>query len=165
MLSLLHWSEDSVIGSITDLSPLDTLFSSSVSLITELVSNTPSVVVVVVVFSVVVFTVVVVVVVVVVVSSGTVIGILCGGGVSSISKPSRPGRNESAERVVSQGGRGLGVVDVVVLVVSEKLRCQPKLFRFRGSDERMHRMAGCCQNFYCKDHLKLEKLNWLKVFI
>ena len=74
-----------------------------------------------------------VVVVVVVVSSGTVIGILCGGGVSSISKPSRPGRNESAERVVSQGGRGLGVVDVVVLVVSEKLRCQPKLFRFRGS--------------------------------
>ena len=74
MLSLLHWSEDSVIGSITDLSPLDTLFSSSVSLITELVSNTPSVVVVV--FSVVVFTVVVVVVVVVVVSSGTVIGIL-----------------------------------------------------------------------------------------
>ena len=76
MLSLLHWSEDSVIGSITDLSPLDTLLSSSVSLITELVSNTPSVVVVVVVFSVVVFTVVVVVVVVVVVSSGTVIGIL-----------------------------------------------------------------------------------------
>ena len=66
---------------------------------------------------------------------------------------------------MSQGGRGLGVVDVVVLVVSEKLRCQPKLFRFRGSDERMHRMAGCCQNFYCKDHLKLEKLNWLKVFI
>ena len=65
---------------------------------------------------VVVFVVVVVLLVVVVVAAGAVTGILRGGGVRSMLKSYRPGRKERAERVVSQGGRGFCVVEVVVEV-------------------------------------------------